>query len=155
MGKGLFDNIPVTNRARDKAWEAFIKRKDVKGMFGDPDFNFPLECGWYELWCLWCQAWEPGWQDGFKSAYEKEERMSIEAIANWMMKKGYATGHGDTVEDLLTELEWQAKEREREWVGLTDDEIREIVGSYAEVPIKGYTRELFNKIEAKLKEKNT
>ena len=32
----------------------------------------------------------------------------------WMMDKGYATGHGDSVIDLLQELEWQAAERERE-----------------------------------------
>ena len=32
----------------------------------------------------------------------------------WMMDKGYATGHGDSVVDLLQELEWQAVERERE-----------------------------------------
>ena len=34
-----------------------------------------------------------------------------ETVASWMMQKGYATGHGDTVKDLLTELEWQAQER--------------------------------------------
>jgi len=28
-------------------------------------------------------------------------------LAAWMMRQGYATGHGDTVEDLLKELEWQ------------------------------------------------
>jgi hypothetical protein len=43
---------------------------------------------------------------------------------------------------------------QREWQNLTDDEIKEIIGSYAG-PIKGYTRELFDKIEAKLREKNT
>jgi len=43
----------------------------------------------------------------------------------------------------------------REWVGLTDDEIKEIVGPWGDTPIKGYTRYLFDKIEAKLKEKNT
>ena len=32
----------------------------------------------------------------------------------WMMDKGYATGHGDSVVNLLQELEWQAAERERE-----------------------------------------
>ena len=32
----------------------------------------------------------------------------------WMMDKGYTTGHGDTVVDLLQELEWQVAERERE-----------------------------------------
>ena len=35
-------------------------------------------------------------------------------LAAWMMSQGYATGHGDTVEDLLKELEWQIAERERE-----------------------------------------
>jgi hypothetical protein len=37
-----------------------------------------------------------------------------ENVAQWMMERGYATGHGDTVEDLLKELEWQVAERERE-----------------------------------------
>ena len=32
-------------------------------------------------------------------------------LAAWMMRQGYATGHGDTVEDLLKELEWQIDER--------------------------------------------
>ena len=32
-------------------------------------------------------------------------------LAAWMIKRGYATGHGDTVEDLLKELEWQIDER--------------------------------------------
>jgi hypothetical protein len=32
-------------------------------------------------------------------------------VAQWMMTKGYATGHGDTVEDLLRELEWQVADR--------------------------------------------
>lgn len=34
-------------------------------------------------------------------------------VASWMMAQGYATGHGDTVEDLLKELEWQVREYER------------------------------------------
>ena len=34
-----------------------------------------------------------------------------EKVAAWMIAKGYATGHGDTVEDLLKELEWQIEER--------------------------------------------
>ena len=47
---------------------------------------------------------------------------------------------------------------ERRWVGLTDKEIKEIIGvlgDWGPTPIKGYTRWLFDKIEAKLKEKNT
>jgi hypothetical protein len=43
---------------------------------------------------------------------------------------------------------------ERGWVGLTDEEIKEIVGPWSETPIKGYTRKLFDQIEAKLREKN-
>ena len=35
-------------------------------------------------------------------------------LAAWMIERGYSTGHGDTVEDLLKELEWQIAERERE-----------------------------------------
>jgi hypothetical protein len=41
----------------------------------------------------------------------------------------------------------------QEWQYLTDDEIKEIVGSYGD-GIGGYTRKLFDKIEAKIREKN-
>ena len=37
-----------------------------------------------------------------------------EKVAQWMIERGYATGHGDNIEDLLKELEWQVAERERE-----------------------------------------
>lgn len=40
-----------------------------------------------------------------------EER---EKVAKWMMQRALATGHGDTIEDLLNELEWQVREKERE-----------------------------------------
>jgi hypothetical protein len=43
----------------------------------------------------------------------------------------------------------------KEWQGLTDEEIKEIIGPWGDTPIKGYTRKLFDEIEAKLKEKNT
>ena len=33
-----------------------------------------------------------------------------EKVAQWMMQRGYATGHGDTTEDLLQELDWQILE---------------------------------------------
>ena len=42
-------------------------------------------------------------------------------LAQWMVQHSYATGHGDTVEDLLKELEWQIRESEREaCIELTD-----------------------------------
>ena len=44
----------------------------------------------------------------FAALVAKHER---EKLAAWMIERGYATGHGDTVEDLLKELEWQIEER--------------------------------------------
>jgi hypothetical protein len=40
------------------------------------------------------------------------ERIAAERnkLAQWMIDRGYATGHGDTTEDLLQELEWQIAE---------------------------------------------
>jgi hypothetical protein len=66
VGKGLLDDIPIHNTARDKAWEAFIKRKDVKKL-GIFDKGFPLYGGYYELWC---QAWDRAWTAGFKDGIE-------------------------------------------------------------------------------------
>ena len=34
-------------------------------------------------------------------------------LAEWMIERGYATGHGDTIEDLLYELGWQIDEQGR------------------------------------------
>lgn len=39
-----------------------------------------------------------------------EKRTQI-AVAAWITARGYATGHGDTLEELLAELEASAKER--------------------------------------------
>ena len=45
-----------------------------------------------------------------KLAAEKER----EVVANWIMDKGFATGHGDSIVDLLDQLQWQIEEKERE-----------------------------------------
>ena len=50
------------------------------------------------------------WLERFAALVASAER---EKVATWMMQCGYATGHGDTIEDLLKELDWQAKEIER------------------------------------------
>ena len=34
-----------------------------------------------------------------------------EKLAAWMTRQGYATGHGDTLENLLAEIEWQIEDR--------------------------------------------
>jgi hypothetical protein len=40
-------------------------------------------------------AWE-GWQAASNKA--------IESLAAWMLARGFSTGHGDTIDDLLAEL---------------------------------------------------
>jgi hypothetical protein len=76
MPRGLWDDIPLRNIDRDKAWEAFIKRKDVKELFEmchDQEFKFPLGQGFYELWCLcWERAWTKGYESGAKCDLEAD-----------------------------------------------------------------------------------
>jgi len=50
----------------------------------------------------------------FQAAYAAGAAVEREKLAAWMMSQGYTTGHGDTIEDLLVELEWQVRESERE-----------------------------------------
>jgi hypothetical protein len=54
-------------------------------------------------------------------------------LAAWMMSQGYATGHGDSIEKLLEELEWQIEERirnEREACAAVCDEKEEVFRKY-------------------------
>jgi hypothetical protein len=68
-------DIPVENKARDKAWQQFIARKDVQAYFKEQEFSFPLERGYYELWCqCWAKAWQEGFDDGWAAADEQAER---------------------------------------------------------------------------------
>ena len=61
------NNIPIQNKERDKAWEAFIKRKTVIAFMKDRQgFKFPLD-GSFDVWCV---AWETAWQEGFKTGFE-------------------------------------------------------------------------------------
>ena len=61
-----------------------------------------------------------------------------EKVAAWMMQRSYATGHGDTIEDLLNELEWQIAEREREACAKVCDELaaRDKLSNYYAVAAK-------------------
>jgi hypothetical protein len=66
--KGLFDDVLISDPERDKAWAAFIKRKDVKAMMkGKEDFKFPFD-GSYDLWCI---AWEKAWREGFYEGWRE------------------------------------------------------------------------------------
>jgi hypothetical protein len=40
-----------------------------------------------------------------------------EAVAAWMMARGYATGHGDTIDDLLIAFQAQCRDEERDALG--------------------------------------
>ena len=58
------------------------------------------------------------WHNGFWVITQEELERFValvaaqerEKVAAWMIAKGYATGHGDTTEDLLKELAWQIDE---------------------------------------------
>ena len=49
--------------------------------------------------------------EAFAKLVAEKER---EVVANWIMDRGFATGHGDSIVDLLDQLEWQIAEKERE-----------------------------------------
>lgn len=72
-------------------------------------------------------AWQHGYESGFVDGMSKQAQSSVDKAVNTMC---------------------------RNWQGLTDEEIKEIIGPWGETPIKGYTRKLFDLIEARLKEKN-
>ena len=63
--------------------------------------------------CVWTepQCWSKAELVRFAELISAAER---EKVAWWMMQRGYATGHGDTTEDLLNKLDWQIREQERE-----------------------------------------
>jgi hypothetical protein len=60
-------------------------------------------------------------------------------------------GIRETLFDAISLLEQMV---EREWVGLTDEDIKDIVGRNDSGGIGAYTREMFKQIEDKLREKN-
>jgi len=69
-----------------------------------------------KLVCHWDGGCASAWVEGhdltpylehFAALVAAAER---EKVARWMMERGYATGHGDTTEDLLQELDWQIAE---------------------------------------------
>jgi hypothetical protein len=75
------------------------------------------------------------------------------SVANGTTKFPFLGHCADQMARMLEEIKELRKKKE--WQYLTDDEIKEIVGGYGnEGGIGGYTRELFNKIEAKIREKN-
>lgn len=47
---------------------------------------------------------EASHQDWYDAGYRDGAKAERDAVALWMSNHGYATGHGDTVEDMLTML---------------------------------------------------
>jgi hypothetical protein len=73
------------------------------------------------------------------------------SVANGTTKFPFLGYCADQMERMLEEIKEARKKKT--WQSLTDEEIKEIVGSHGD-GIGGYTRELFDKIEAKIREKN-
>jgi hypothetical protein len=75
------------------------------------------------------------------------------SMANGATKWPFLGYCADLMEKMLEEIKEARKKKT--WQSLTDGEIKEIIGGYGnEGGIGGYTRELFDKIEAKIREKN-
>ena len=89
---------------------------------------------------------ECDWHDSALNHLEQLAKLVIEhereAVANWIMGKGFATGHGDAIVDMIDELEWQVAEREREACAKVADE-------YAEGAERNYSEIIADKIRAR------
>lgn len=59
-----------------------------------------------------------------------------EILAQWMIRHGYATGHGDTMEDLLEELEWQIAERSQRAVEIEREACAKVCEEFATDAVK-------------------
>lgn len=81
----MLDEIQINNPARDKAWEAWIKRKDVQMyMKSKSDFKFPLD-GSYETWVTaWSKAWDAGFQEGCNAKLEDIDPELEIAKSDWV-----------------------------------------------------------------------
>jgi hypothetical protein len=98
MDTGLFDDIQINNPDRDKAWAAFIKRKDVEAWAVDRD-GFPLN-GFYDVWCI---AWSKGWDGRHKKMKHRKmsEQMEkdIQEIVDFYMQ--FVTGEHFSIRESL------------------------------------------------------
>jgi hypothetical protein len=75
------------------------------GLSRDDVIRMAREAGISKPWDQEPVKWET--LERFAALVAAAER---EKVAQWMMQRGYATGHGNTIEDLLAELDWQIAE---------------------------------------------
>ena len=113
----------------------------------------------------WIQCLTEAWNEGKRMTDRELFERALSVLCNnvqprdgvrdnrHLTPKSHVEIHQQTIDALRGRVE-QLKPL-RPWVGLTDEEIKEIIGPWGDTPIKGYTRKLFDQIEAKLKEKNT
>jgi hypothetical protein len=86
----------------------------------DDIIRMAREAGWSGIYTQWAEpTGKPDWSPVKESLTVPVTMKQIERfaalvaaaernkLAQWMIQRSYATGHGDTVEDLLKELEWQ------------------------------------------------
>jgi hypothetical protein len=100
----------------------------------------------------------PDYERGFVDGAQHQMKTSVDKAVNKMAQRDWVETNNQAcailrqVHDMLALASYPPR---KTWVGLTDDEIKEIVGSWGDTPVKGYTRNLMDQIETKLKEKNT
>jgi hypothetical protein len=65
--------------------------------------------------------------EGFVTVGHMRERIAAERnkLVQWMIDRSYATGHGDTTEDLLEELDWQITESWSKVIMASVESVRE------------------------------
>ena len=102
MNKGLLDDVPLRNKERDEAWEAFIKRKDVKKLFlYDKEFSFPLNGAYYDLWSIcWAKAWDKGFHAGIKIDALEVALIQTIGTLKWCEDLLRIAGHDEAVSDV-------------------------------------------------------
>ena len=144
-------------KAHDAARAAMAQSRETRAWFTTDEIN-----AWAEKKLKENPQWTSDW-DTQAVLVEEMQRMAkriedLETEQDCVGWFGYDTGlrlwfetnkGDDDAIPLYKDLQ------KRSWAGLTDDEIKEIVGPYGDTPIKGYTRKLFDQIEAALRSKNT
>ena len=88
-------------------------RREAELILGDPPKD-----RMYFLGSPWLESRRDNISTALLSTAEKARKEEQEKVAKWMISLSLATGHGDTIEDLLKEATWQVTEiskKEREW----------------------------------------
>jgi hypothetical protein len=100
------------------------------------------------------QAYERGWTAAL--AQPEQEPVAWIGKGAWqqLQKGAPVTTTLTNHRAFLDDVPLYTAPPQKQWIGLTDEEIKEIIGPWGDTPVKGYTRKLFDQIEAKLREKN-